>query len=79
MPQTKFLSRADARGYLKETHGVELGVTGLTNLASDAKGPRYALINGRALYTREWLDSWVAAEAARPVVRRRDRGQTAAA
>lgn len=66
-----YLPRAAARAYLKEVHGVELGQTGLENMASDDLGPRYTLIAGRALYTHEWLDQWVAAEAARPVSRRR--------
>ena len=68
-----FLNRVMAREYLAETHGVELGKVGLENLASDGVGPKYVLISGRALYTRDWLDQWVAAEAARPVDRRRRR------
>ena len=68
-----YIPRAAARQYLEETHGVKLGKTGLENMASDGTGPKYALIAGRACYTREWLDAWVAAEAARPVTRRRHR------
>jgi hypothetical protein len=71
--QTTYLTRADAREYLKEKHGIALGRTGLENMAYDGKGPKYARIAGRVLYTREWLDAWVAAEAARPVVRRGER------
>jgi hypothetical protein len=74
-----YLPRAAARDYLAEKHGIQLGKTGLDNMASDGIGPKYARIAGRAVYTREWLDEWVAAEAARPVVRRRERRQTAAA
>jgi hypothetical protein len=71
--QTTYLTRADAREDLKVRHGIELGKTGLENMASDGTGPKYVRIAGRALYTREWLDAWVAAEAARPVVRRGER------
>ena len=71
---TTFLTRRAARSYLTEVHGIELGVAGLENMASDGTGPHYAKIAGRAVYTREWLDTWVKAEAARPVVRRRKRG-----
>jgi hypothetical protein len=70
---TTFLTRTDAREYLKTKHGIALGRTGLENMAYDEKGPKYSRIAGRVLYTREDLDAWVAAEAARPVVRRRDR------
>lgn len=66
-----YLPRRAARSYLQDTHGVPLGGTALENMASDGTGPKYVLIAGRALYTREWLDAWVAAEAARPVARRR--------
>ena len=68
-----YMPRPDARAYLNEEHGVVLGQFGLENMASEGTGPQYALIAGRALYTREWLDRWVAAEAARPVSRRRRR------
>ena len=77
--QTTYLTRADARDYLKEKHGIALGRTGLENMAYDGKGPKYSRIAGRVLYTREALDAWVAAEAARPPELRRPRRQTAAA
>jgi hypothetical protein len=71
--QTTYLTRTDAREYLNTKHGIGLGRTALDNLASEDRGPKYSRIAGRVLYTREDLDAWVAAEAARPVVRRRDR------
>ncbi len=69
-----YLVRHDARRYLLDTHGIELGATALENMASDDTGPHYVKIAGRALYTRESLDAWVRAQAARPVRRRRERG-----
>lgn len=66
-----YLSRAAARTYLREGIGVPIGDTALENMASDGNGPKYVVIAGRALYTREWLDAWVAEQAAKPVVRRR--------
>jgi hypothetical protein len=70
---TTYLNRAAQREYLKTQHGVELGKTALENMAYDGNGPKYVLIAGRALSTREWLDEWVQAQAARPVRRRRPR------
>jgi hypothetical protein len=68
---TTYLARPAQRAYLEEVHGVALGKTALENLASDGKGPKYVLINGKALSTRAWLDEWVQEEAAKPVARRR--------
>jgi hypothetical protein len=66
-----YLLRPAAREYLKDVHGIELGVSALENKASDGTGPVYAKINGRALYKRADLDAWVAAEATKPAIRRR--------
>jgi hypothetical protein len=77
-----YLVRDLARAYVHETYGIKLGDTSFENMASKGLGPKYIKIAGRALYTREWLDEWVAEQAARPVVRRRQRTvqqQTAAA
>jgi hypothetical protein len=74
-----FLTRVGAREYLLEVHGVELAPSALENLASDGAGPRYTRINGRALYQRAWLDDWVSAQAARPVLRRKERRHAATA
>jgi hypothetical protein len=70
MPTT-YLTRPQQRAYLEETHGIPLGKTALENMASDGEGPKYVLINGKALSTRDWLDEWVAKQASRPVTRRR--------
>lgn len=68
-----YLTRPDQRAYLLETHGIPLGKTALENMASDGVGPKYVLINGKALSTREWLDEWVKEQASQPVVRRSQR------
>ena len=74
-----FLNRASAREYLRDVHGIELAPSALENMACDRVGPRYARIAGRCVYSREWLDAWVTAEAARPVVGRRERRHAATA
>lgn len=58
-----YLTRDHATKYLNEK-GVPMGPLGLCNLASKERGPKYALINGRALYTTEWLDKWLEEQAA---------------
>lgn len=73
-----YKSREDAADYLTNTKGVKTTAQGLADKASRGDGPAYSIINGRALYMIEALDSWVAAQAARPVIRRKAREQAAA-
>jgi hypothetical protein len=68
---TVYLDRIGASAFIRE-QGVPLGNTALANLASDAKGPHYAIINGRALYQREDLLKWICAQAGVPPRRRRE-------
>ena len=75
----RYNDRKSAAQYLRELRGIPMTPQRLADLASDKAGPRYVIINGRALYTVEDLDSWVAEQAARPVVRRTSRGQAASA
>ena len=70
-----YMDRPAQRAYLAETHGVLLGKTALENKASNDEGPKYVLINGKALSTREWLDEWVKEQASQPVTRRRRAAQ----
>jgi hypothetical protein len=63
----KYLDRTSSAEHLTEKRGVRTTVQHLANLASRGLGPRYVLINGRALSTGKWLDEWVDAEAARPL------------
>jgi hypothetical protein len=66
----KYLDRNAQAQYLRDERGIPMSSQRLADLASDGLGPKYVLINGRALSTREDLDTWVSQEAARPVVRR---------
>lgn len=75
----KYLQRfPDARNYLREK-GVDTGDTGLKDMASRGTGPKYAIVNGKAVYRPEWLDEWIEAQASRPVKRRRQTAQTSPA
>jgi hypothetical protein len=67
-----FKPREIAAEYLS-SKGIPTTAQGLADKASRGLGPRYAIVNGRAVYTQEWLDAWVAEQAARPVVRRKHR------
>jgi hypothetical protein len=66
----KYLDRNAQAQYLRDERGIPMSPQRLADLASDGLGPKYVLINGRALSTREDLDAWVAEQAARPVIRR---------
>jgi hypothetical protein len=66
----RYLTRELAAAYLTD-RGVPATSVSLANLASDGGGPRYGIINHRAVYTAEWLDQWMKEQAERPVPRRR--------
>ena len=57
-----YLTRKEQATYLR-ARGVPITAQTLADLASENAGPRYAIINGRALSTAEWLDAWVDAQA----------------
>jgi hypothetical protein len=65
-----FLDRNRATSFVRET-GVPVGNTALANLASDGKGPRYSIINGRALYRPDDLLAWVNEQASAAPRRKR--------
>lgn len=69
MQMPNFYSRDRARDRIRE-RGVPIGEDGLKDHASRGTGPRYSIVNGRAVYTAADLDSWIEAQAARPVTRR---------
>jgi hypothetical protein len=74
-----YLLRKGATEFVRE-QGIKVGETGLANMASDGKGPKFVIINGRALYTREDLLAWITEQASAPPRTRRGEGsQTAAA
>ncbi len=71
-----YLIRARAAQYLRE-RGIPATTQSLADLASDGRGPRYGLLNGRAVYTAASLDEWVTIQLARPLLKRRDRRASA--
>ena len=74
-----FLTRPRAAEYLTAA-GVYTTAQGLADRATDGTGPAYSIVSGRAVYTAEALDAWLAEQAARPVPRRgRRRSEQAAA
>ena len=65
----KFLPRREATEFLRG-HGVPVGDGALKDHAYRGEGPRYCIVNGRALYTEADLLDWLANQAARPVCKR---------
>jgi hypothetical protein len=53
-----YVDRSGAYQHLAD-RGIKLGTGALEKLAMSARGPKYTIIHGRALYKREWLDEWV--------------------
>jgi hypothetical protein len=74
----RYLDRKAAAQYLVEQCGVRTTAQGLADKASKRTGPRYSIINGRALYLPADLDAWVAEQASQPV-RRGPAGEAVAA
>lgn len=58
MNVTRYLNRADASQYLRETYGAKISKNRLNRLAVDGGGPRFYRIGLAAVYTREDLDAW---------------------
>ena len=54
----KWLRRKSATAVIKAA-GVPVKPSTLETMASKGTGPKYQIINGQALYTREWLDEWL--------------------
>lgn len=66
----KYRERTGATQRIREHHGVPIGDGGLKDLANRGRGPKYSIINGRALYTDDDIDAWVAEQSARPPQKR---------
>lgn len=66
----KYLDRRASTALLRE-RGIPIGDNQLADLAYEDRGPRCAMINGRALYTEADLLAWIAEQAAKPIPRRR--------
>lgn len=74
----KFKTRDQATEFLRD-RGVPTGKTTLAELAAEDRGPRYAVINGRALYTEPDLLAWLDAQASQPPRQASQRGRGRAA
>jgi len=70
IPTPKYLIREAAAEYIS-AQGIQVSERTLSDLAYRGRGPRFAHVRGRAVYTVEWLMQWIEAEMARPVQRRR--------
>jgi hypothetical protein len=55
----KLRIRREAAEYLTKKSGVLFTDTGLSARATAGTGPRYSIINGRAVYTQDALDEWL--------------------
>lgn len=70
-----YLTRRQAAEELRAT-GLPITESSLACLATTGRGPAYALINGRALYTRAGLAAWLQKEGAQKRCQRgRHRGK----
>jgi hypothetical protein len=78
-PGVVYKNRAQATDFYRE-RGVPMGNTSLAEMASEGRGPAYAVINGRALYVEHDLLAWLAEQAAQsPQASGRGRGRAAQA
>ena len=73
-----YLIRRRAAEYLGEK-GIPTTAQALADQASRGAGPHYSIVRGRAVYTAEDLDRWLAEQIARPVIRRSQQRPTQAA
>jgi hypothetical protein len=71
-----YMTRASAAAYLSKKLGRTVTVGSLHRHASEATGPCYVICLGRASYTRQGLDAWVATLAKVPTKRPRSRPLT---
>jgi hypothetical protein len=69
-PIPKFLTREAAAAFLT-AQGIETTAQALADLAYRRKGPKFARVNGRTVYTADWLIAWIKAEMALSVQRGR--------
>ena len=70
-----FKTRPEATEFVRAL-GVPTGKTTLAELASEDRGPRYVIINGRALYTEQDLLAWIQQQADQSPQQASQRGRT---
>jgi hypothetical protein len=61
--QTLYLTREKATEFIRNDCGVPIGDSRLGDLVHRGGGPRYSIINGRALYTAKDLLAWISEQA----------------
>ena len=54
----KFLARNKATEFLRE-RGIQIANSALGDWASKERGPKYSIVNGRAVYTEQALLEWL--------------------
>jgi hypothetical protein len=65
-PIPKYLNREAAAEFVS-AQGIEVSERTLADLAYRGRGPKFAHVRGRCVYTQQWLMEWLEAEMARPV------------
>lgn len=61
----EFLTRPLAAKYVSQKTSIPTSPQALADLHRRGRGPAFSILRGRALYTQENLDSWIASELAR--------------
>jgi hypothetical protein len=70
IPLPKYLSREAAAAFIAAQGIEKITVQALADLKYRGKGPKCGRVNGKAVYTAEWLLEWIEAEIARSAQRR---------
>lgn len=73
MPTPKYLDREAAAAFVT-AQGVKTTAQALADLKYRGKGPKCGRVNGKIVYTAEWLLTWIEEEIARSIPQRRRRG-----
>jgi hypothetical protein len=60
---TLYMTREKATEFIRTDCGIPIGDSRLGDLVHRGGGPRYSIINGRALYTAKDLLAWIAEQA----------------
>lgn len=66
----RYLTRQHAAAYITEQTGINTSAQALADQARRGMGPKYGIVSGRAVYTREAIDVWITEQVTRPVRRR---------
>jgi len=64
IPLPKYLNREAAAAFIT-AQGIEITAQALADLKCRRKGPKCGRVNGKAVYTADWLIAWIEEEIAR--------------